>query len=435
MSGSTPFGRGAVKLFQDFNNSIENPKPYIFSGPSQDYSDAVARREVLQDKRAAANPFRSQSEEEYLKNLASYEDEKNNLNLGANPMVEKQNNNFLKQSYTPPTPVEVFDPENPFVVPRDKPAFPSDIIIPRDKPTPPTREEEKRGNIFQRLGTALSDENVRDRLIMGLQSLKADPNKAQIAMANERLKGRKTATQRNRTAEYIMQLTGDESMAKAVADGTLPLQSALSQAQNLEQRKSAAQFVRQQTGNESLAESVLGGFMSPKDAIESYKTSQEETRRANASRENVLASSGNVINAINKASDILANESWVSGFVGSRLADLKGSDANRLKAHIETVKGNIGFDRLQRMRDESPTGGALGQVAVQEMYALQNSLVSLDQALGAQELQDSLQQVYNSYKRIINKVGGTIPEALRTSGVPNQKNDEYSDLLEKYKIK
>jgi hypothetical protein len=354
-----------------------------------------------------------------------------------------------------PTPVEMYDPQNPFIIPRDKPMPPSigqqmqgqnDIIIPRDKSTPPTRdnlvstqEGEGRGNIFQRLGKALSDENVRDRLIMSLQSLKGDPNKVQIAMANERLESRRDATKRNRTAEYIRQLTKDENMANAVADGTLPLQSALSQIQDLqkqqkdvEQRQSAADFVRRQTGDESLAESVSAGFMSPKEATESYKTSQEEVKRITAQKENILASSGNVMNAINKASDILGNESWVSGFVGSRLADWRGTDANRLKAHIETVKANVGFDRLQRMRDESPRGGALGQVAVQEMYALQNSLASLDQALSAQELQDSLEQVYNSYSRIINKVGGTIPEALRISGVPDQQNDKYSDLLKKY---
>ena len=42
------------------------------------------------------------------------------------------------------------------------------------------------------------------------------------------------------------------------------------------------------------------------------------------------------------------------------------SDAQGLRANIETIKGIIGFERLQRMREESKTGGALGQVAVQD---------------------------------------------------------------------
>lgn len=193
--------------------------------------------------------------------------------------------------YAPPTPVEMYDPQNPFIVPREKPIPPSigqqmqgqnDIIIPRDKPTPPTRdnlvstqEGEGRGNIFQRLGKALSDENVRDRLIMGLQSLKAEPNKLQIAMANERLQGRKDVAQRNRTAEYIMQLTGDENMAKAVADGAITPKDAISMFQKSitteqDASKKMAQYnsILNETGSPLLAKEVLQGARTQESATE-----------------------------------------------------------------------------------------------------------------------------------------------------------------------
>ena len=48
--------------------------------------------------------------------------------------------------------------------------------------------------------------------------------------------------------------------------------------------------------------------------------------------------------------------------------------ANRL----ETLKSAVAFDRLQAMRDASPTGGALGAVSDMEMGLLQSSLGSLD---------------------------------------------------------
>ena len=58
--------------------------------------------------------------------------------------------------------------------------------------------------------------------------------------------------------------------------------------------------------------------------------------------------------------------------------DIGGTEARNLSKTIETVSATIGFDRLQRMRDESPTGGALGQVAVQELEALRATMGSLD---------------------------------------------------------
>lgn len=369
MSGSTPFGRGAVELFQDFNNSLENPKPYIFPEPSQDYSDAVARRGVLQDKRAAANPFRSQSEEEYLKNVASYEDEKNNLNLRANPMVEKENNNFLKQSYTPPTPVEMYDPENPFVVPRDKPAFPlmqdqSDIIIPRDKSTPPTREGEERGNIFQRLGTALSDENVRDKLIMGLQSLKADPNKVQIAMANERLKGRKTATQRNRTAEYIMQLTGDESMAKAVADGSIAPKDAINMYQSGVQKEKASlakksqyETILRDTNSPLLAQQVLEGGRSMENALEVGEKANLVMKTARDTEELV----DNILNS--------SSFNAVFGMVEGRLPTLAEDTA-----YVEQLIFQLGSQQFLEAFAALRGGGQISNVEGAKATAARNAL-------------------------------------------------------------
>ena len=53
----------------------------------------------------------------------------------------------------------------------------------------------------------------------------------------------------------------------------------------------------------------------------------------------------------------------VTGLIGAGLSLIPGTPAYDTNAQIETVISSIGFDRLQRMRDESPTGGALGQVS------------------------------------------------------------------------
>ena len=61
---------------------------------------------------------------------------------------------------------------------------------------------------------------------------------------------------------------------------------------------------------------------------------------------------------------------------------LRGSKFNQFDAMKDTVVSNIGFERLQAMRDASPTGGALGQVSDNELRLLSSALGSLSQELG-----------------------------------------------------
>lgn len=98
------------------------------------------------------------------------------------------------------------------------------------------------------------------------------------------------------------------------------------------------------------------------------------------------------------------------------------TDTFRLYQKIDTIKANIGFDKLQQMRDASPTGGALGQVAIQELDALQKSIESLNPGIGAPALKENLEKVkthYENWKRIVEQA--------------NQSQDsELNSLLEKY---
>jgi hypothetical protein len=78
---------------------------------------------------------------------------------------------------------------------------------------------------------------------------------------------------------------------------------------------------------------------------------------------------------------------------GANLAGVEGTDAANLKARLQTITANIGFDQLQKMREESPTGGALGQVAVQELEALQSVLGSLKQGQSPKILLEQLDKM------------------------------------------
>jgi hypothetical protein len=69
----------------------------------------------------------------------------------------------------------------------------------------------------------------------------------------------------------------------------------------------------------------------------------------------------------------------MSAEYGAYLNKWPASDARRVRNLLDTVKANIGFEALQDMRNNSPTGGALGQVSEMENRLLQAVWGSLDQ--------------------------------------------------------
>lgn len=84
-------------------------------------------------------------------------------------------------------------------------------------------------------------------------------------------------------------------------------------------------------------------------------------------------------------------------FIGAFVA---ATDEIDFQNKLETLRSNVGFDRLQRMREESPTGGALGQVAVMELIALQASLGSMDVGQSPEELKKNLVGIRDSYRKV-----------------------------------
>ena len=93
----------------------------------------------------------------------------------------------------------------------------------------------------------------------------------------------------------------------------------------------------------------------------------------------------------------------VTGAFGSLLKGLPGTNAYDVSALIQTVAGNIGFDRLQQMRDASPTGGALGAINTIELTTLQSVLGSLDQAQSQEQFEANLGRLEGIYEGIMRK--------------------------------
>ena len=109
-----------------------------------------------------------------------------------------------------------------------------------------------------------------------------------------------------------------------------------------------------------------------------------------------------------------------TGLTGAITSQYPGSKSYTLRKDIETIKANIGFDELQAMRESSPTGGALGQVAVQELNSLQSTLGSLDPNQDEATLRTNLNNIYKHYSNWKNTVqkaqGNQSTGATGTSG-------------------
>lgn len=93
----------------------------------------------------------------------------------------------------------------------------------------------------------------------------------------------------------------------------------------------------------------------------------------------------------------LINE-LTTGFSGYLLKDLPSTTAYNLQRLLDTVKANIGFDALNSMRQNSPTGGALGNVTERELAFLQAVAGSLDQAQTVDQVLDVLGQVKENFR-------------------------------------
>jgi hypothetical protein len=143
-------------------------------------------------------------------------------------------------------------------------------------------------------------------------------------------------------------------------------------------------------------ESIPGG----PSAVKEEKESAANEKRVQSELQRAELVTGKIDEALDQASG------WTTGFTGAVGRKVPGTDAFDLKNTVETIKANIGFAELQAMREASPTGGALGQVAVQELVALQSTLSSLDTAQSEEQLKSNLEKVkthYNNWKSTVQQ--------------------------------
>jgi hypothetical protein len=106
---------------------------------------------------------------------------------------------------------------------------------------------------------------------------------------------------------------------------------------------------------------------------------------------------GTMIGNIDSAIEMVDGTS--AGF-GAMTSGIPTSPARNLRAKLETVQALIGFDKLNEMRQTSPTGGALGNVTERELQFLQSVRGSLDTGQSPEQLKQTLSEIKDSLSRL-----------------------------------
>jgi hypothetical protein len=151
---------------------------------------------------------------------------------------------------------------------------------------------------------------------------------------------------------------------------------------------------------------------------------QEQEQNAIRSKAGAAASSyGRQVDLVSQDIDNaleIANNVPATG-VFSLLNAVPGSPQGDLAALLETIEANIGFDALQEMRNNSPTGGALGSVTERELALLTSTMGNLRQSQSQeqftrnlrrlkQQLEASRQAIQDAYNRDFGGQGQTAPQ-------------------------
>lgn len=152
-----------------------------------------------------------------------------------------------------------------------------------------------------------------------------------------------------------------------------------------------AEAMRERSAADKQAEALASGRGQAQAAEEVAQAKAEQVAPEAAYR------TENVISVIDRA--IGNANAWTTGLPGSLTKGVPGTPAFDLAEDLKTIKAATAFDRLKRMREESKTGGALGQVAVAELQLLEASVRSLEQAQSKAQFVDNLQAVREQYAR------------------------------------
>lgn len=211
------------------------------------------------------------------------------------------------------------------------------------------------------------------------------------------------AMDRKEKAEIAKEARAEKAQDRKDAQAALFEQQRFLAGENNKARASASSDARLAAGATKQASADLKATLAQEKINNTNEKSADMDAKAARSAITNVSHADAMIATVKDAKELVRFDT--TGNTGALQAKVNpGGDAGLLRNRIGTIKANIGFDALARMRAESPTGGALGQVAVQELEALQASVASLSPLQSDKELNKNLDKVakhYDGWKKTV----------------------------------
>ena len=210
------------------------------------------------------------------------------------------------------------------------------------------------------------------------------------------------------------------------------------QGQNFGNPPKDMEWVRDATGNVVMDERGIPKAL-PIAGTKLFNEQEMILKGEQSSAKTDKKSAENVLLNVDRIRDRMKESTLLNpgtGFLAETFINIGGTLAADINALISPIEASIGFDRLQRMREESPTGGALGQVSEMELNLLKSSLQSLSQSQSPEQFLENLDEVERRYIGIVT-ILNEYPEAIKRKVgytdrmIPTtEKTDE--ELFQKY---
>lgn len=109
-----------------------------------------------------------------------------------------------------------------------------------------------------------------------------------------------------------------------------------------------------------------------------------------------------------------------------------GTDALNLANTVKTIQANLSFDELQRMREASKTGGALGAITERELDLLGSTVANLDPNMDSKDLKKALAKVrkhLGTIKTNLAQIDAERPPSLDANGTGS---GEIDSLMQEF---
>jgi hypothetical protein len=201
----------------------------------------------------------------------------------------------------------------------------------------------------------------------------------------------------------------------------------------MEAEYNASFAVDPQQQQQTLSWLVATGQVSVQQAEFMQSNLQMMTPSQKAKQETTILRGQTVLRDVERALSEADKAGKVSGYVaesqrmfgtGPGLA-ARFSPAFELQQHLESIKSNVSIDQLQAMREASPTGGALGQVPVQQQVFLMQVLGSLSPSLSSDVLKENLNDVYNIYLDVMFGSPDELASKVKSGGMTASQANSY----------